>query len=337
MKLELFYYDLPKKFIAQKPLGKRENSRLMVLNRRTGNVNHDFFYSIGKYLRKGDVLVLNKTKVVNCRLIGKKEKTGANIECFVLEKERSNRCLCLIKPYRRIRVGDRVIIGKDYFTVEKKLGYGKAKVIFNRQPGVILSEYGKVPLPPYIKNKKIKKERYQTIYADNGFSTAGPTAGFHFTESLIKSLKEKGIIFSSIRLDIGLDTFRPIVEDDIEKHTIHSERYFISEKEAKNISSYKKNGSRIISVGTTSTRVLETVHKKYGFLKGCRGKTSLYIYPGFDFKVIDGMITNFHLPYSTLLVMVSAFAGRENILHAYQVAKEKNYRFFSFGDCMFIV
>jgi S-adenosylmethionine:tRNA ribosyltransferase-isomerase len=337
MELELFYYDLPKSFIAQKPLEKRDNSKLLVLERKTGRIRHEIFTGITKYLRCGDVLVLNETRVVKCRLIGKKVQTGAEIECFILEKTGKDRCICLLKPYRRVKDGDQIQVGKNYFSIIEKLGYGKAIVEFDDSPDLIITKYGRVPLPPYINNKDVDENKYQTIYAKNGFSAAGPTAGFHFTEKLIDSLQNKGIIFAWVRLDIGLDTFRPIVEKNVEDHIIHSEHYSINETEAKKIKSCKQQGGKVIAVGTTTTRVLEAVSMEYKSLKGCRGKTSLYIYPGYDFKTVDAMITNFHLPYSTLLVMVSAFAGREKILNAYENAKINKYRFYSFGDCMLII
>lgn len=337
MKIDLFYYDLPKSFIAQKPLERRDQSKLLVMDRKTGRLRHKIFSEIAEYLKSGDVLVLNKTRVVRCRLIGKKIKTGTEIECFILQKTEGNRCLCLIKPYRRLKDGDLVQVGKNIFTVIEKIGYGKALIDFDKNPDLIIKKCGLVPLPPYIKNRSIDEDRYQTVYASNGFSTAGPTAGFHFTEELIESLKQKGVVFAGVRLDIGLDTFRPIVEDNIEEHIIHSENFSIDKKEADKINSFRRKGGRVIAVGTTVTRVLETVSKKNGSLRACNGSTSLYIYPGYKFKAVDAMITNFHLPCSTLLVMVSAFAGREQILKAYETAKKNKYRFYSFGDCMFII
>ena len=337
MKLGLFYYDLPARFIAQEPLNKRDHSKLLVLERKTGRIKHDIFNGIINYLRCGDVLVLNETKVLKCRLIGQKVQTGTEIECFILDRIGRNRCLCLLKPCRRLKSGDRVHIGSNHLNIIEKKGYGKAIVEFDDTPDLIISRYGKVPLPPYIKNKNIDEARYQTIYAKSGFSAAGPTAGFHFTEELFDSLKKSGVVIARVRLDIGLDTFRPIVEDDIEEHVIHREYYSIDKNEADKINQSREKGGRVVAVGTTTTRVLETVFSKFGFLNESSGFTSLYILPGYDFKIVDAMITNFHLPYSTLIVMVSAFAGRENILNAYEKAKQKNYRFYSFGDCMLII
>ncbi len=336
MKLDLFYYHLPEKFIAQEPLDQRDRSKLMILNKKTGEICHDVFYNISRYLKKYDVLVLNESKVTKCRLIGVKENTGAKIEVFVLRKIKGEKYLVLIKPSKRLSVLNKVNIGNYYFIVKEMLGYGKAVVEFNSPLDEIINKYGKVPLPPYIKNENISGERYQTIYARINGSAAAPTAGFHFTYKLFKELKKSGVNIAKLRLDIGLDTFRPIVEDDIEEHVIHNEYYSLSDSEAEKINQSRQNGGRIIAVGTTSTRVLETIFSKKGKISGDKGNTELYIYPGYRFKVIDAMITNFHLPYSTLLVMVSAFAGRENIIEAYEEAKKNDYRFFSFGDCMLI-
>lgn len=336
MKLDLFYYDLPEKFIAQEPLDQRDKSKLMILNRKTGKISHDVFYNISKYLKKDDVLVLNESKVTKCRLIGLKENTGAKIEVFVLRKIKGEKYLVLVKPSKKLSVSTKVNIGNYYFSVSEKLDYGKAVVEFNASLDEIIDKYGKVPLPPYIKNENISEKRYQTIYARVNGSAAAPTAGFHFTGKLIEDLKKNGINFARLRLDIGLDTFRPIVENNVEEHVIHKEYYSLSDSEAKKINQSVQNNARVIAVGTTSTRVLETVFLKKGKISGDKGNTGLYIYPGYEFKAVDAMITNFHLPYSTLLVMVSAFAGRENIIKAYEEAKKNNYRFFSFGDCMLI-
>ncbi len=341
MKLDLFYYKLPQKFIAQEPLFQRDRSKLMILDKSTGQIDNDIFFNLAKYINSGDILVLNESKVTKCRFLGFKEGTGAKIECFVLkeirEKGKANRYLALIKPSKKILIPTRVNIGNYFFIVKEKLGYGKAVVEFNESLAKISDEVGKVPLPPYIKNENIEESRYQTIYARVKGSTAAPTAGFHFTEQLIDKLKIVGVKFAKLRLNIGLDTFRPIVEEEIEEHKIHSEHYFLSELEARKINTARAAGGKVIAVGTTTTRVLETIMTKYGILKGDEGDAELYIYPGYKFKIINRIITNFHLPYSTLLVMVSAFAGRENILKAYEEAKINNYRFFSFGDCMLII
>ena len=336
MKIELFDYKLPQKFIAQRPLPHRDQSRLLVLDRQTGNIKHDIFYNISGYFDEGDVLVLNESKVVRCRLKGKKEKTGANIECFVLSRLSDNKYLALLKPSKRVIPLDKVNIGKYYFTVKSKLDYGKAVVEFNLPVDTIFKEHGKVPLPPYIKCNDIDESRYQTIYASREGSSAAPTAGLHFSEKLIRKLESNGIILAKLSLDIGLDTFRPISTSEIEEHKMHSEHYYIGEHEAKKIRRAKETGKKIIAVGTTAVRVLETLMSKHGKIIGDSGATDIYIYPGYQFRAVDWMITNFHLPRSTLLVMVSAFAGRENILNAYEKAKQNGYRFYSFGDCMLI-
>lgn len=336
MKIELFYYRLPKKFIAQRPLQRRDYSKLLVLDRHTGDIKHDIFYNILNYFDNGDVLVVNESKVTRCRLPGKKEKTGANIECFVLNKIKDNQYLALLKPSKRLNTSDKVIIGKYYFLVISRLDYGEAIVEFNTPAEKIFNEYGRIPIPPYIKCNDIDESRYQTIYAEREGSSAAPTAGLHFSENLIKEIKNKGVVLAKVGLNIGLDTFRPISSNEIEEHKMHSEYYYIRESEAKKINRAKEMGKKIIAVGTTAVRVLETLISRYGKITGDRGVTDIYIYPGFNFKAVDRMITNFHLPRSTLIVMVSAFAGRENILNAYEQAKKNNYRFYSFGDCMLI-
>ncbi|MBU4483258.1 MAG: tRNA preQ1(34) S-adenosylmethionine ribosyltransferase-isomerase QueA [Actinobacteria bacterium] len=336
MKIELFDYRLPQKFIAQRPLQRRDYSKLLVLDRHTGDIKHDIFYNILNYFDNGDVLVVNESKVTRCRLLGKKEKTGANIECFVLNKIKDNQYLALLKPSKRLNTSDKVIIGKYYFLVISRLDYGEAIVEFNTSAEKILNEYGRIPIPPYIKCNDIDESRYQTIYAEKEGSSAAPTAGLHFSENLIKEIKNKGVVLAKVGLNIGLDTFRPISSNEIEEHKMHSEYYYIRESEAKKINRAKEMGKKIIAVGTTAVRVLETLMSRYGKITWDRGVTDIYIYPGFNFKTVDRMITNFHLPRSTLMVMVSAFAGRENILNAYEQAKKNNYRFYSFGDCMLI-
>lgn len=336
MRVELFDYELPQKFIAQKPLLQRDKSKLLILNRQTGDIKHDIFSNISNYLKKGDVLVVNESKVLKCRLIGIKKESGAKIECLVLKKEENNRYFALLKPSKRLKSGSRVTIGEYYFIVRKKLDYGRALVEFNAPVEIIFKRYGSTPLPPYIKNKNIDQPRYQTVYAKEEGSSAAPTAGLHFSEKLIKKISEMGVLIAKVNLEIGLDTFRPISSVEIEKHKIHSENYHIKDSEAGKIVRSKKMGKRVIAVGTTVVRVLETLMSRYGEIKEDRGVTDIYIYPGYKFKIVDWMITNFHLPRSTLLVMVSAFAGRENILNSYEQAKKNNYRFFSFGDCMLI-
>ncbi len=337
MKIELFDYELPRKFIAQKPLPRRDESKLLILERKTGNIKHDIFYNIPDYFNKGDVLAVNESKVIRCRIMGEKEGTGANIECFVLNRIKDNQYIVLIKPSKRVQPSDKIIISSKYFfTVKTKLDYGRAIVEFNNPVGPIFKQCGRIPLPPYIKSDNIDESRYQTIYAGREGSSAAPTAGLHFSDKLIKRLKNRGITIAKLGLDIGLDTFRPITTDEIEEHKMHSEHYYINETEARKIRHAKEKGKRTIAVGTTSVRVLETLMTRYGKITGDSGTTDIFIYPGYEFKAADWMITNFHLPRSTLLVMVSAFAGRENILNAYENAKQNSYRFYSFGDCMLI-
>ena len=336
MKIELFDYKLPKNFIAQKPLKKRDESKLFVIDRKDGSIKHDRFLDLSSYLKKGDVLVVNESRVRRCRLKGKKEKTGANIECFVLNKLNDNNYLVLLKPSKRLKSYDKVLLGKYYFTVKSKFDYGRAVVEFSLPAEEIFNRYGEVPLPPYIKSTDIKEDSYQTVYAAKDGSSAAPTAGLHFSKKLIRELEGKGIIFARLNLSIGIDTFRPISTENIEEHKMHSEYYSIDECEAKKIRHAKKSGNKIIAVGTTVVRVLETLMLRYGKIMGDSGHTNIYIYPGFKFRGVDWIITNFHLPKSTLLVMIAAFAGRKNILEAYEIAKRKGYRFFSFGDCMLI-
>lgn len=336
MKTELFDYKLPASFIAQKPLPLRDHSKMMVLDRKSGKISHDLFYNLGNYVNQGDVLVVNESRVRKCRLFGIKENTGAQVECFVLEKITPNDYEVLLRPSKRLRRGDRVAIGKYCFEVILKLNYGNAVVRFSAPAVEIFEEYGEIPLPPYIKGRDFEGSRYQTIYAADEGSAAAPTAGLHFTRELMDSLKSKGIIFARVLLNIGLDTFRPISVPDIKDHRMHSEFYHIEKPQASLIDEARKSGNKIIAVGTTTVRVLETLMQKYGKINEDSGSTDIYIYPPFEFKIVDSMITNFHLPRSTLLVMVSAFAGRDKVLRSYEEAKKKNYRFYSFGDCMLV-
>jgi len=341
MKLDLFDYKLPENLIAQTPLIERDKARLLILDKKSAEIKHDIFYNIINYINCNDVIVINESKVINARIFGRKEKTGAKIECFILEKKKNNNFIVLLRPSKRLKENDKVFIDEDeniYFEVLDKSEEGKALINFNISisAGKILEKYGQVPLPPYIKSRNFDNSFYQTVYAKKEGSVAAPTAGLHFTKELIKKLQDKGVFIAKVNLEIGLDTFKPIIEEDIKKHKIHTEKFSISESAVQKIINAKKSGGRVISVGTTATRVLETIMTQYGVLKSCKGKTSLYIYPGYKFKIIDMLITNFHLPKSTLIVLVSAFAGRENILNAYKIAIENNYRFFSFGDCMLI-
>ena len=314
---------------------------MMVFDRKSDSISHDNFFNIGKYLCPGDVLVINESRVSRCRIFGKKEGTGARIECFVLKKtdicSEDNEYEVLLKPYKRLKTGDKVVLGDHFLEILSKSEYGKAIVVFSSSINEIFDSVGQLPLPPYIKGRDFDENRYQTVYASKGGSAAAPTAGLHFTKELISSLKEKGIKFAKIILDIGLDTFRPISVQDIREHRMHEEYYYIDSREAGIIEEGRQRpGSRIIAVGTTAARVLETLMQKFGKIMEGSGYTGIYIYPPYEFKAVDCMITNFHLPRSTLLVMVSAFTGREKILGAYEEAKRNNYRFYSFGDCMFI-
>src|SRR5450830_229439 len=339
MELNLFDYKLPENLIAQSPLIKRDTARLLILDKKSGEIKHDIFYNIVDYVNCGDVIVINESKVINARIFGRKEKTRAKIECFILEKKKNNSFIALLRPSKKLKVSDRVFLNGDesvYFEVIDKLEEGKAIINFNVFSAEIMEKYGQVPLPPYIKNRDFDNSFYQTVYAKKEGSTAAPTAGLHFTKELIKKLKDKGVFFAKVNLEIGLDTFKPITEEDIKEHKIHTEKYNLTEDSVKKILNAKNLGGKVIAVGTTTTRVLETIMSLYSKLKSSKGRTDLYIYPGYEFKIVDMLVTNFHIPKSTLIVMVSAFAGRENILQAYENAIENNYRFFSFGDCMFI-
>ena len=340
MRVEDFDYNLPEELIAQTPLTQRDASRLLVLDRKTGDIEHKHFSDIINYLNEGDTLVLNDTKVLPARLIGVKEETGAVIEVLLLKNTEQDNWECLVKPARRIKVGTIVSFGD---------GKLKAKCIKESDEGIrhftflyegifleILEELGTMPLPPYIHEKLKDQSRYQTVYAKEVGSAAAPTAGLHFTKELLEEIKNKGVNIAYITLHVGLGTFRPVSVETVEEHEMHSEYYNMSKEVATLLNETKKNGKRIISVGTTSTRTLETIMQKYNEFTECSGWTNIFIYPGYEFKAIDCLSTNFHLPKSTLVMLVSALAGRENILNAYKTAVEEKYRFFSFGDAMFI-
>lgn len=341
MNIEEFDYDLPKELIAQTPLEDRSSSRLLVLNKNNGKVKHEHFYNIVNYLKKGDVLVLNDTKVIPARLIGVKEETGAVIELLLLKDIGNDTWECLSRPAKRLKVGTIVSFGDGMLkaTVTKKLNEGMVQVKLSYD-GIlmeILDKLGTMPLPPYIHEKLENKDRYQTVYAKNIGSAAAPTAGLHFTEELLKEIEKMGVIVCFVTLHVGLGTFRPVEVENILEHHMHSEFYVMDEKTANILNEAKRDGRRIIAVGTTSTRTLETIASKNdGHFVACSGNTDIFIYPGYTFKGIDCLITNFHLPKSTLVMLVSALAGRENILQAYQEAIANKYRFFSFGDAMFI-
>ena len=340
VKTDDFDYNLPESLIAQTPLSKRDNSKLMILDRVTGEIKHDIFYNIIDYLNKDDILVLNDTKVMPARIIGEKEDTKAIIELLLLKSIENDTWEVLAKPAKRIKVGTIISFGNGLLKAKcLSIGEEGIRTIEFIYDGIfyeILDKLGTMPLPPYIKEKLTDKERYQTVYAKNIGSAAAPTAGLHFTTKLLDKIKAKGIKLCYITLHVGLGTFRPVNVEDVTKHKMHSEYYEMSEEVADILNDAKKHGKRIISVGTTSTRTLETIITKYGVFKATSGWTDIFIYPGYEFKAIDGQITNFHLPKSTLLMLVSAFASKEIILNAYQEAIKNNYRFFSFGDSMFI-
>ena len=340
MEVKDFDYELPEELIAQTPLKVRDSSRLLVLDKETGEVEHKVFSNIIDYLKEGDTLVLNDTKVLPARLIGVKEDTGAVIEILLLKNLEGDEWECLVKPARRIKVGTVVSFGegklKAECTGEYDEGIRHFKLLYNGILMEILEELGTMPLPPYIHEKLEDQSRYQTVYAKEVGSAAAPTAGLHFTKELLEKIEKKGISICYVTLHVGLGTFRPVSVEKIEDHEMHSEYYQMSKEVADKLNETKKNGGRIIAVGTTSTRTLETIMSLYPEFKECSGWTNIFIYPGYKFKGIDCLITNFHLPKSTLVMLVSALAGRENILNAYKIAVDEKYRFFSFGDAMFI-
>ena len=339
MKTDDFDFYLPEKLIAQTPLEKRDSSRLLVLDKETGNITHESFSNIIDYLNEGDILVLNDTKVMPARILGTKEDTGAVIELLMLKEIEKDTWEVLSKPAKRIKIGT-VVKFCDKLKAEC-VGLGEEgirifKFIYDGIFYEILDELGEMPLPPYIHEKLKDKDRYQTVYAKNIGSAAAPTAGLHFTKELMDKIKDKGIKIEYITLHVGLGTFRPVSVDDVTNHKMHSEFYQMSNETAKVLNDAKKNNNRIISVGTTSTRTLETIINLYGEFKECSGWTDIFIYPGYQFKAITSLITNFHLPKSTLIMLVSALAGKENVMNAYNEAVKNEYRFFSFGDSMFI-
>lgn len=340
MDVKDFDYDLPEELIAQDPLEDRSSSRLMVLDKKTGEVSHHVFKEIVKYLRPGDCLVLNNTKVIPARLFGVKEGTMAKIEILLLKRRQNDVWETLVKPGKKAKPGTKIIFGDGLLTGEviDVVDDGNRLIQFSYE-GIfeeILDKLGQMPLPPYITHQLKDKNRYQTVYAKYDGSAAAPTAGLHFTKELLQQVKDKGVDIAEVTLHVGLGTFRPVKVDNVLDHHMHSEFYMVSQEAADKINNAKKNGGRIISVGTTSTRTLEAASDENGMLKECNGWTDIFIYPGYSFKVIDCLITNFHLPQSTLVMLVSALAGREHVLNAYQEAVEERYRFFSFGDAMFI-
>ncbi|WP_458354790.1 tRNA preQ1(34) S-adenosylmethionine ribosyltransferase-isomerase QueA [Peribacillus frigoritolerans] len=341
MKLDMFDFHLPEELIAQVPLEDREASRLMVLDKETGKLQHDVFSHITEYIKPGDCLVLNDTKVLPARLYGSKEGTGAKIEVLLLKQEHDDVWETLVKPAKRIKEGSTIVFGDGKLSAvcTGVLEHG-GRILEFKYDGIfyeILEKLGEMPLPPYIKEQLDDQDRYQTVYARERGSAAAPTAGLHFTEDLLEKLKGMGVHIAFITLHVGLGTFRPVSVDDIDSHEMHSEFYQMTEGTARLLNDVKEKGGKIITVGTTSTRTLETIASRNdGGFKEENGWTSIFIYPGYEFKGIDAMITNFHLPKSTLIMLISALAGREHVLHAYETAVEEKYRFFSFGDAMLI-
>ena len=340
MKTDDFDYYLPEELIAQVPLENREESKLLVLDGYTGEKKDSKFYDMVEYLKEGDVLVLNDTKVLPARLIGEKKETGAVIEILLLKNTTGDNWECLVKPAKRVSIGTIITFGNGLLTA-KCTGVGEEglrefELIYDGILYEILDKLGTMPLPPYIKTKLDDQSRYQTVYAKNIGSAAAPTAGLHFTKELLERIKDKGVIVCYVTLHVGLGTFRPVNVEDVTKHKMHSEFYSMNNETADILNSAKKENKNIIAVGTTTTRTLETIMTKYNEFKECSGWTDIFIYPGYKFKAIDSLITNFHLPKSTLIMLVSALCNKEMILDTYKYAVENKYRFFSFGDAMFI-
>ena len=341
MDVKDFYYDLPQELIAQDPLEDRSSSRLMVLDKITGEVEHRHFKDITEYLRPGDCLVINNTKVIPARLYGVKDGTETKIEILLLKRKENDIWETLVKPGKKCKIGTKIVFGEGILTGEVVdiVEEGNRLIQFHYE-GIfeeILDRLGQMPLPPYITHQLQDKNRYQTVYAKYDGSAAAPTAGLHFTPELLQQVRDMGVEIAEVTLHVGLGTFRPVKETDVLKHHMHSEFYKIEQSEADKINKAKKEGHRVIAVGTTSTRTLESAADENGFLTEKSGWTEIFIYPGYQFKVIDALITNFHLPESTLVMLVSALAGREHVLAAYETAVEEKYRFFSFGDAMLII
>lgn len=336
-----FYFDLPEELIAQDPLLDRSSSRLLVLNKNNGDLEHKIFKDVVSYLKKGDCLVINNTKVIPARLIGEREGTKARVEVLLLKRGENDTWEVLVKPGKKARTGDKIIFGEGLLTGEivdiVEEGNRLIKFSYDGIFEEILDRLGQMPLPPYITHALEDKNRYQTVYAKHEGSAAAPTAGLHFTKELLSEIEEMGVIIANVTLHVGLGTFRPVKADNILEHHMHSEFYHIEEAEAKKINETKMNGGRIICVGTTSCRTVESAGDENGFVKPGSGDTEIFIYPGYQFKVLDGLITNFHLPESTLIMLVSALAGKDPVLHAYEEAVKERYRFFSFGDAMLIL
>ena len=340
MKTDDFDYYLPEELIAQTPLEKRDSSKLMVVDRLTGDIKEQHFHDIINELKEGDTLVLNDTKVLPARLYGVKEETDAHIELLMLKEIEKDAWQCLTKPFKRVHVGTNITFGDGRLSAKCLEKQEEGIAIFKFEyKGIfleVLESLGEMPLPPYIHEKLKEKDRYQTVYAKEPGSAAAPTAGLHFTKELLEEIKKKKVDIVEVTLHVGLGTFRPVNVEDVTTHKMHSEFYQMSSEAAEKLNKAKKDKRRIIAVGTTSTRTLETIMTKYNEFRKCEGWTDIFIYPGYEFKAIDGLITNFHLPKSTLIMLVSAFSSKEIILNAYKKAVENKYRFFSFGDSMFI-
>ena len=341
MDVKDFYYDLPQELIAQDPLEDRSSSRLMVLDKITGEVEHRHFKDITEYLRPGDCLVINNTKVIPARLYGVKEGTEAKIEILLLKRKENDIWETLVKPGKKCKIGTKIVFGEGILTGEVVdiVEEGNRLIQFHYE-GIfeeILDRLGQMPLPPYITHQLQDKNRYNTVYAEHSGSAAAPTAGLHFTPELLRKIEEKGVDIARVTLHVGLGTFRPVKVDDVENHHMHSEFYMINEEAAEKINHAKDRGGRVICVGTTSCRTIESAADENGRLKACSGWTEIFIYPGYRFKTLDCLITNFHLPESTLIMLVSALAGKEHVMAAYEEAVKERYRFFSFGDAMLIL
>ncbi|KYH36030.1 S-adenosylmethionine:tRNA ribosyltransferase-isomerase [Clostridium tepidiprofundi DSM 19306] len=340
MKVKDFDFDLPQEYIAQHPIEKRDESRLLVLDKKTGNIEHRKFKNIIEYLRDGDCLILNNTKVLPARLFGIKENTGGKMEFLLLKRVSEDTWETLVKPGKRAKIGSRFVFGDGELKAEiMGMGEDGSRIVKFEYEGIfeqVLDQLGQMPLPPYITEQLEDKDRYQTVYSKELGSAAAPTAGLHFTQELLKKIEEKGVKIGYVTLHVGLGTFRPVKSDTIEEHHMHSEYYEMSKETAELINRTKENGGRVIAVGTTSCRTLESIADESGNVEAKSGWTDIFIYPGYKFKVLDALITNFHLPQSTLIMLVSALAGKEKVMNAYKIAVEEKYRFFSFGDAMFI-
>lgn len=341
MNLKDFYYELPEELIAQEPLKERDSSRLLVLKKESGEIKHNTFKDIIKYLKKGDCLVLNNTRVIPARLYGVKKETGSNIEFLLLKRMEKDIWEVMLRPGKKAQIGARFIFGENELEAEiLDIIEGGNRIVKFYYEGIfeeVLDKLGNMPLPPYITKALDDKERYQTVFSKHEGSAAAPTAGLHFTPALLEEIQQMGVKLAYITLHVGLGTFRPVKVDNILEHVMHSEYFEVSTETADIINRTKAAGGNIISVGTTSTRTLESIASEDGAIKPGSGWTDIFIYPGYKFKVIDGLITNFHLPESTLVMLVSALAGRENVMHAYSEAVKESYRFFSFGDAMLII